>query len=245
MVAALTAPAVGSAQGGGSVTPFTAVWVGAGTLLVDVSRLNPHFERNDLPELQRPGYFTLSNDGYTFGGGVYGPITNKLLLGGEIHSGDIGEESSPSGKTNQLSTKYWMGTIGWAGFTGWRFTLQPYLGIGTGTVTLTLKSRAGGSGVASGQSPTFDEVVVNPGAKSVMTGSYVIVQPGVGFDYLALRGDSDHYGVVLGLRLSSALSPNRTTWTFRGQDVFGGPDVGPVGGMFRVIIGVGGFRLGN
>jgi hypothetical protein len=86
---------------------------------------------------------------------------------------------------------------------------------------------------------------MNPGSKSVLKGSYVMVQPGLGFDYLALRNDSDHFGVTLGFRVSTSLSPNRTTWTYHGQEVFGGPDCGPVGGTFRVLVGLGGFRLGN
>jgi len=244
-VASFAAPADAQAAPREFVTPFTAVWFGAGTVLVDVSRLNPHFERTDLPELQRPGFFTISNDGFSVGGGAYGPVLPRLLLGAEAHWGDIGEESSPSGKTNHLRTRFAMVTVGFAALTGWRYTLHPFLGIGTGSVRLTLQDRAGGSGVSGTQNPTFDDVVMSPGAESTLKGSYVIVQPGVGFDYLVLRGSGDRVGLVLGLRVSTAVSPNRTTWRHEGREAFGGPDVGPVGGMFRLVAGVGGFRIGQ
>ena len=56
-------------------------------------------------------------------------------------------------------------------------------------------------------------------------------------------GDSSRVGVVLGVRFATAISPNRTTWTHNGRTVFGGPDVGPVGGMLRLSVGIGGFKM--
>ena len=136
-----------------------------------------------------------------------------------------------------------MGTIGYAAFTAWRVNVMPFVGIGTGTLTLTLRDRNGGAGVSGTQDPTFDDVLATPGAQSTMTGRYVIVQPGLAIDYLMLRDDHSSMGVTFGLRLASAISPNRTTWSYSGRDVFGGPDAGPTGGVIRVLIGIGGFNL--
>lgn len=232
-------------DGGGFVTPFTAVFVSAGTVLMNVSKLNPRFERSDLLLLnppQRTGFDAISNDGYSIGIGGYTPV-GRVLLGGEWHYSDIGEESSSFGKTNRLQTNYAMATVGYAAFTGWRWTFYPFLGIGAGNVTLTLRDRNGVPQAPLTSDPSFDQIVLSGADVAKLSGSYVMVQPGVGFDYLALRQNQDHVGLVLGLRFSSAISPNRTTWTYGGRSVFGAPDVAPSGVMLRVVFGVGGFRM--
>lgn len=72
--------------------PFTTVYLSAGTLLLDVSKLNPHFERTDLPAIERPGFFTISDDGFSIGVGGYDAVHGKLTLGGEWNTADLGEE---------------------------------------------------------------------------------------------------------------------------------------------------------
>jgi hypothetical protein len=225
------------------IAPFSSFYFATGTFLMDVSKLNPRFERLDLDQKDRPGFFTISNDGYSVGFGGYGAVIQRLVAGAEWHMADLGQEASPSGKTNQLKTSYWMGTLGYAVFTTWRVNIVPLLGIGTGNATLILKSRNGGPTVPEGQDPTFDEVIMSPGTESTMKGNYVMVQPGVGVDALLLRQETDRIGITLGIRLTSMISPNRTTWKYNGREVFGGPDVGPSGGVVRVMVGLGGFRL--
>jgi hypothetical protein len=227
------------------IAPFTTFYLATGTLLMDVSKLNPRFERLDLEEKDRPGFFTISNDGYSVGIGGYGPIMQRFVVGGEWHMADLGQEASPSGKTNQLATKYGMGTFGYAVFTTWRMNIVPFLGLGAGTATLTLKVRGGGPSVPDTLDPTFDEVIMSPGSESSMKGKYVMVQPGIAADFLLLRQETDRIGITLGVRFSSMITPNRTTWTYNGREVFGGPDLGPSGGVMRVTLGVGGFRLGS
>jgi opacity protein-like surface antigen len=244
-VAALAASVAGTARAQDAIAPFSAFYGNVGTMLFDVSKLNARSERPDLKLLTPPrttGFDAISNDAVGYGFGGYGPV-GRLLLGGEFQYADVGEESSPSGRTNRLETTYLMGTVGYALFNGWRFTLYPYIGVGGGQLTLSLKSRDGGPTVASSTSPTFDEVILSPGQSSTMKGSYILVQPGVGFDYLLQRADKDQIGLTLGLRFSTNLSPNRTTWKYDGREVYGGPDVGPVGTSIRLVFGIGGYRL--
>lgn len=225
------------------IPAFSAVYVQGGTLQMNVSQLNPHLERLDLPAGSRPGYFTLSNDAYAIGVGAYGVVVNRVGLGLEWTSADAGSESSPTGKSSQLTTSYLMGTIGFAAFTTWHLNVLPFIGIGRGSATLTLRDRAGGAGIPGSSGPTFDDVVLAPGAQSSMSARYVIVQPALAVDYLVLRDNRSTVGVTLGVRLSKAISPNRATWTYAGQTVFGGPDVGPSGTAIRFVVGIGGFRL--
>ncbi len=253
VVVVATAASAADAQTPGSavgrtrapIPPFSAFWVSTGTLLMDVSKLNPHFERLDLAQVDRPGFFTLSNDGYSLGVGGYGPVTGRIVLGAEWSTASMGEEASPSGKTNAISTTYAMGTLGFAAWTNWRINVIPFAGIGLGKVKLTLKSRDGGPTVPDTQDPTFDEIIMSPGSLSQIDGSYLMVQPGLAVDFLILNQTSQTIGLTLGVRFSSVLSPNRTSWTYQGRDVFGGPDTGPTAGSVKVILGVGGFRMGG
>lgn len=222
---------------------FSAFFVSTGTLLMDVSKLNPHFERLDLDVKDRPGFYTLSRDGYSVGLGGYGVVYNRVLVGAEFHTADMGSESSPSGRTNQLTTRYGMGTLGYAAWTTWNLSVTPFVGIGVGTATLTLQNRNGGPTVDPNRDPTFDEVIMSPGRQSVMTGHYVMVQPGLALDYLVLHDTRSTMGLTVGVRFASAISPNRTTWTYGGRTVYGGPDCGPTGGTVRFIVGIGGFHL--
>jgi hypothetical protein len=233
------------AQGKDASPPaaFSNVYLTVGTLLMDASKLNPHFERTDLDPASRPGFYTLSDDAFAAGIGGYGVIKNRIGIGGEWNFADIGSESSPSGKTNQMTTTYAMATAGYAVYTSWRLNVMPYLGVGVGTAKLTLLSRDGGSSVPGSQDPTFDEVIESPGAKSVMNGSYVIVQPGIAVDLLLVGDTKSTNGFSVGFRFGTSLSPNRTTWTYQGRTVFGGPDFGPSGGVVRIVAGYGGFRL--
>lgn len=212
---------------------------------MDVNKLNPHFERLDLAPADRPGFFTLSNDGYSVGIGGYGPATGRIVLGGEWSTASMGEEASPAGMTNSISTRYWMGTVGFAAWTNWRINVIPFAGVGLGKVNLTLRSRDGGPTVPDTQDPTFDEIIMSPGSSSQIDGSYVMVQPGLAVDFLVLNQTAQTMGLTLGVRFSSVLSPNRTSWTYEGRDVFGGPDTGPTGGSVKVILGIGGFRMGG
>lgn len=226
-----------------SPAAFSMVFFSAGSMHMDVSRLNEHFARTDLDPRSRPGFFALSNDGYSVGIGGYGVVYDRLLLGAEYNGADMGSESSPMGKTNQLTTSYAMGTVGYALWTTWKLNIAPFVGVGAGTAKLTLQSQGGSPGGNPLPDPTFDEIVASPGLESTVQGRYVIVQPGIALDYLFLQSSASTRGLTIGLRLASAISPNRTTWKYRGHGVYGGPDAGPTGGTIRIVVGYGGFRL--
>ena len=207
-------PSAARAQGGagepGTIPAFSTFYLATGTLLMDVSKLNPHFERLDLPTASRPGFYTISNDGYSVGMGGYGPVFDRPLLGAEFHAADLGQESSPTGKTNQITTRYWTATAGWAAYTGWRVNVAPYVGIGMGTVDLILKSGSGSAPVTASDGLLFDDIIMSPGTKSVMKGSYVMVQPGLAIDYLALRQQNDRLGHAGAPLPAAAIAPPRS-----------------------------------
>jgi opacity protein-like surface antigen len=239
------APAAARAQGRtnqDAISPFSALYGTVGSMLFDVGKLNVRFERPDIAP-KTTGFDALSNDAYTTGLGGYFPVNGKLLVGGEFVYGDVGQEASPSGKTNRIQTQYGMATLGYAVYNTWNFQFYGSLGLGAGRVALTLRNRSGGKPVSDLVPPTFDEIIANPSSESIITGTYIMVQPGVGLDYLFLRNATAGLGITLGLRFSQAITPNRTTWTYQKREVFGAPDAAPTGGTLRVQVGIGGFKV--
>jgi hypothetical protein len=218
------------------VAPFTNVYLALGNAFTNVDALNARFSAAN--------YDAIAGHGFSIGGGGYVPF-GRALFGAEFHSADFGFESTDIGRTNRMSGQYWIGTVGYAFFTTWHFNIFGLLGAGIGTTKLTVSDPGGGSGVAVGSTggPLFDDILGNPGSSSVITGSYSIFQPALGVDYLMLRTDASHMGVTFGLRFGTSISPHRTSWTYKGSDVVGAPDAGPVGGFVRLSVGIGGFKL--
>jgi len=221
------------------IVPFSMLYVTAGKVNADPSSLNAHFNRTDVAT----GFSALSNDAYSVGFGGYVPIS-RVLAGFEWNYADFGYETSPQGKTNRGETSYFMATVGVPLYTTWHFTVQPFLGVGGGSMRVTLKNRDGGNTVSLLRDPTFDEIVLSPGSESQVIGKYVILQPGIGIDYIVLQDDvKSRLGVTFGVRFGTIITPNRTTWKYRGHEVFGGPTFQPSGGSLRIIIGIGGFKM--
>lgn len=236
--AALVALAVGSARAQDAptdapVAPFTNVFLALGNTFTNVDALNARFSANS--------YDAIAGHGFSIGGGGYVPY-GRALFGAEYHSADFGFESTDVGRTNRMSSHYWLAAAGYAFFTSWHFNIYGLLGAGIGTTKITVSDPSGGPAYSS-TSPLFDDILANPGSSSVLTGTYTIFQPSLGVDYLMLRTAQSHMGVTFGMRIGTSISPHRTSWTYQGRDVVGAPDAGPVGGFLRLSVGIGGFKL--
>lgn len=222
-------------RGDPPIAPFSNFYVATGTVLVDVGKINAHFTPAN-------GFYAISNDAYSVGAGFTVPV-GKLTLGAQYHYFDIGIESSPQGKTDQMTAKFVLAEVGYNFLNLWHWNMYGSFGVGVGSNTLTFRDRNGGPTVSETVDPTFDEILDSPGLKSELTGTFYILEPALGVDYLVLANNDSHIGLTLGLRVSTAITPNRTTWKYKGRDVFGSPDAGPAGAQIRLQFGVGGFRL--
>jgi hypothetical protein len=214
--------------------PFTNVFISVGNAFTNVDALNIRFDS--------ARYDAIAGHGFSLGAGGYFPY-GRAVFGAEYHAADFGYESTDSGRTNKLSSHYWMLTAGYALYTTWHFNVIGYLGVGEGTTQLTVMDPKGGPTVGTSTPPLFDQILDTPGYQSVLTGSYSVFQPALGVDYLMLKSDHSHVGVTFGIRMGTTISPHRTTWTYEGQTVLGSPDAGPVGSFVRLTLGIGGFRL--
>jgi hypothetical protein len=217
-----------------AISPFTNGYLALGNAYTNVDALNARFSTSS--------YDAIAGHGFSIGVGGYVPY-GRALFGAQFQSADFGFESTDVGRTNKMSSHYWMGTVGYALFTSWHFNVLGELGAGLGTTTITVSDRNGGTPVGTSVDPLFDDILNSPGSSSVLTGTYTIFQPAFGIDYLMLRTEQSHVGVTFGLRIGTSISPHRTSWTYEGRDVVGAPDAGPVGGFVRLSVGVGGFKL--
>jgi hypothetical protein len=214
--------------------PFSSVFLSVGNAFTKVDALNQRFSSTN--------YDAIAGHGFSIGGGGYVPF-GRALFGAEYHNADFGYESTDLGRTNKMHSSYWMATVGYALFTTWQINVVGYLGVGMGSTVITVSDRNGGATVGTTVDPLFDDILTSPGFESVITGSYTVLQPGIGLDYLMLRSNHSHAGVTFGLRLGTTISPHRTAWSYEGRDVVGAPDAGPVGPFVRVSVGIGGFKL--
>jgi hypothetical protein len=216
------------------VAPFNNVFISLGNAFSNVDLLNVRFDS--------ARYDAIAGHGFSIGGGFYVPF-GRALFGAEYHQADFGFESTGTGRTNKMNSRYWMGTVGYALFTTWHFNFVGFLGVGMGTTKITVSNRNGGATVGTSVDPLFDDILSNPGFSSTLTGLYSVFQPAVGVDYLMLRSDKSHVGVTFGLRFGTTISPHRTAWSYEGRNVVGAPDAGPVGSFLRLSLGIGGFKL--
>jgi len=221
----------GEGVGPGGTFPYASIFFATGGNLTSTDGINEYIRKGD--------YYTVSNDAISYGGGVRGNW-GRLVLGGEFATVDYGEEGNPNnGRNIALKSKYYLAQAGYAWYAGRHLNVYPLLGVGVGSVDLTLSDRNGGGAPAAGKQVTFPEVVLHPNGSSDLVANYLLFEPAIGADWLVLRSVADRFGVTIGARLGKRIAPNRATWKLDGTKVVGGPDAGPDGPFFRLTIGIG------
>ena len=221
----------GEGVGSGGTFPYVSVFFATGGSLTSTKDLNGR--------LDTASFFAVSNDAISYGGGVRGRW-GRMIFGGEFSAVDFGEEGDPvRGKTSALKSRYYLAQVGYATWAGRHLNIYPMLGVGAGTMSLTLSDRNGGGAPPAGVDPTFTEIVLHPNTSSTVVASYLLFEPAIGADWLVLRSVSDRVGLTIGARLGKSMAPNRAAWKLNGAKVVGGPDVGPDGMFLRLTFGVG------
>ncbi|MBW7933319.1 MAG: hypothetical protein H3C62_06805 [Gemmatimonadaceae bacterium] len=221
----------GEGVGPGSAFPFSSVFFGVGGSVATTRELNAR--------LDTANYFAVSNDAISYGGGARVGF-GRMIFGGEFAITDFGEEGDPqSGRTSALRSRFYVGQFGYAVWAGRHLNVYPMLGVGAGTMVLTLSDRTGGGAPPSGVDPSFTEIALHPNYSSKLEATYLLFEPAVGADWLVLRSVGDRFGVTIGARVGAKFAPNRAAWRLDGRKVIGGPDVGPDGMWFRLTAGIG------
>ena len=180
-------------------------------------------------ELTKKGFKELGARNTLFGGGGYGVVEGKFVLGGE----GAGFSQDVSSDTLKATVKggYGFFDVGYVIYSRGNLMIFPFLGIGGGGVELRIAER--------GATPTFGEVLEDPGREVVLSTGSILFQVGFGMDYL-LPLKEDGGGLLLGLRAGYILAPTKADWRMADRDVLGGPDARLTGPYICLTFGGGG-----
>jgi len=206
---------------------FGGGWFAIGLNMSDLGKLNDR--------LKTQGFADIRASRLAFGGGGYGLLAQRIVIGGE-GSGFSQEVSSPT-QVASISGGYGFFTLGYAVVSTRRLRFFPALGIGGGGINLHITPRM--------TSPTFDEVLENPEREvRLLTGSFLI-NFSLGMDYLIILGRSRRArrgegGFLVGVRVGYILAPSKTNWKMEKVDVIGGPDARLTGPYIQLLLGGGG-----
>lgn len=221
----------GEGVGPGGTFPFATFFLASGGSVAFTGDLNAR--------LDTARYFAVSNDAISYGGGAR-MGWGRMIFGGEFAVTTFGEEGDPvSGRTSALRSRFMLGQVGYAWWAGRHLNIYPMLGIGAGTMVLTLSDRNGGGAPPTGVDPSFTEIALHPNYSSTLDATYLLFEPAIGADWLVLRSLGDRFGLTFGVRVGKKIAPNRAAWKLDGRKVIGGPDVGPDGTWLRLSAGIG------
>jgi hypothetical protein len=108
--------------------------------------------------------------------------------------------------------------------------LYPVTGIGGGRMRFKTVEHA---------TPSFDEVLDDPGRSSELSQLYFLWQVALGMDYLMKLSQETTavHGVSVGAQVGYMFSFGHRDWKLNGSEVPGGPAIGVEGGYVRLAIG--------
>lgn len=234
----LLAPALLVAFLGGGLQPLVAQNLPGGRGAFQVGFQSP--ELGSLNEQLAAAGYPAFDDGFlTLGGFGWGRV-GRFLVGGEGHGILPAEETTDDGSyRTRLSGGYGLFNLGYLAHSGRRVDLYPIAGIGGGAMTLDVVERS---------SPTFDDVLDDPGRSSRLSASTFLVSAALGVDVRlgrrhARRGDRDGDdepggGLLVGIRTGWIWAPGDANWELDElNDVAGGPQLGPDGFFVRISLG--------
>ncbi|PSQ88166.1 MAG: hypothetical protein BRD30_07570 [Bacteroidetes bacterium QH_2_63_10] len=190
-----------------------------GTQFTDLGPLN-----NRLADA---GYPTFASETVSLGGGGYGVVANRLMLGGEGH-GLITADGTFEGRTVSVSGGYGLFTVGYLFRPTPKLRVYPQAGLGGGGLQLEIGS--------TGDADEFDDILENPNRSATVGQASLLVSLGGGLEYRFGEPDGDG-GVLLGLRAGYVISALNSDWQLDEDALGGGPDATMQGPFIRLTIG--------
>ncbi len=111
------------------------------------------------------------------------------------------------------------------------FKVYPFVGGGVGRVNMEI--------IKDEKTPTFKEVLTNPVRGVPVSNTSVLLQLGVGTDYLIKIGKSEQQkgGIVVGLKAGYVFSVYSTGFQLKGADLSGSPSINNNGAYIKAYIG--------
>jgi hypothetical protein len=192
-------------------------------------------ELNDALKASPLGLKTFDASVISYGGGGYGIIAGRVIVGGEGYG--FSTETTNASYIQRLSGGWGMFDAGYLVFHRAGFRVFPMVGVGGGGMELRITERA---------TLGFDDIMADPKRESLLDIGGFMLSGGVGVDYLLKLGeDKEGYGgLIFGVRAGYTQSFFNSGWSMGAIDIIGGPDVGISGFYLRFVVGGGGYSTG-
>jgi hypothetical protein len=199
-----------------------------GTQFTDLAPLNDR--------LAGAGYPTFASEMVSLGGGGYGVVADRLMLGGEGH-GLITADGTFQGRTVSVGGGYGLFNLGYLFRPTPKLRVYPQVGVGGGGLQLEIGS--------AGDADQFDDILQNPSRSATVGQASFLVSLGGGLEY-RFGDPGKEGGVQLGLRAGYVISALNSDWQLDEESLGGGPDATMQGPFVRLTIGgVGGDDEGD
>lgn len=193
-----------------------------GTNVISIDALNDR--------LAAFGYPTYGSAFLSLGGGGYGVVGGRVLLGGEGY-GLIRPSQSVRGRDVSVGGGYGLATLGYLAWSDTQLRVYPQVGIGAGGFTVDIGS--------AGDANDFDDVLNRPNRRAELTQGSLLVSLGMGATYEFSRADESG-GFRIGLQVGYLLALYDSEWQLDDASLDDGPDAGFDGPFIRLLIGGGG-----
>ncbi len=190
-----------------------------GTQFTDLAPLNDR--------LSGAGYPTFASEMVSLGGGGYGVVANRLMLGGEGH-GLLTADGSFRGRNVSVGGGYGLFNLGYLFRPASGLRVYPLLGLGAGGLQLDIKNE--------GTADTFDDVLNDPSRSASVGQASVLVSLGGGLEY-QFGTPGEGRTARLGVRAGYMISALSSDWQLGNSSLAGGPDASMQGPFLRLTIG--------
>ena len=190
-----------------------------GTQLTDLAPLNDR--------LSGAGYPTFASEMVSLGGGGYGVVANRLMLGGEGH-GLLTADGSRRGRSVSVGGGYGLFNLGYLFRPASGLRAYPLIGLGGGGLQLEIES--------TGTADNFDAVLDDPNRSASVARASLLVNLGGGLEY-QFGTPGEGRTARLGLRAGYMISALSSDWQLGDHSLAGGPDASLQGPFLRLTIG--------
>jgi hypothetical protein len=182
--------------------------------------------------LENKGYNAYFENFISIGGGGYWRI-NRFIMEGEGHTILESKEKFNIYKSS-ISGGFGFFNIGYVLISKPHFSLYPLFGPGYGGLTLKIWDE--------NDVPTFGEILDNPKRTVETSTGNFLINLGIGLDILTpfKKDETGEGGPCFGFRMGYLLAIGKGDWSYEGNDISGGPEIGLDGFYIRLFIGAGG-----
>lgn len=182
--------------------------------------------------LEAMGYPTFQSAALSIGGGGYGIVGQRVLLGGEGH-GLIRPAQSFQGRNVSVGGGYGLATLGYLAVARSPLRVYPQVGVGAGGFTVDIGS--------AGEATEFDEVLDDPNRRAELSRGSLLVSLALNATYELFSAPDEAGGLRIGVQAGYLFAPFSGEWQLDDNPLDDGPDTTGFDGPFiRLLIGGGG-----